>query len=139
MGPKQVDARKCISYLTIESRDPIPEYLRRPMGNRVFGCDDCQLYCPWNRQAPNTAEQDFSPRHGLDSSTLVSLFEWSEETFERNTRGSAIRRINYEQWQRNLAVGLGNGPATEQALTALSSRRETATPMVAAIEMAKAA
>jgi len=131
VGAKQVDARKCISYLTIESRDPIPEHLRRPMGNRVFGCDDCQLYCPWNRHAPNTAEQDFAPRHGLDSPTLVSLFEWSEETFERNTRGSAIRRINYEQWQRNLAVGLGNGPATEQALTALAKRRQSATPMVA--------
>jgi epoxyqueuosine reductase len=131
VGPKQIDARKCISYLTIESKGPIPAHLRKPMGNRVFGCDDCQLYCPWNREAPQTAEPDFSPRHELDLSSLVTLFEWSQETFNKKTEGSAIRRISHEQWQRNLAVALGNGPATSKALTALEGARKSATPMVA--------
>ena len=131
IGPKQVDARRCISYLTIESKASIPEALRESMGNRIFGCDDCQLYCPWNRETPNTAESDFSPRHNLDQAALVSLFEWSESTFNKNTEGSAIRRINFDQWQRNLAVALGNGPRSEATLTALKQRRQTASPMVA--------
>lgn len=131
VGPKQLDARRCISYLTIESRNPIPVHLRRHMGNRIFGCDDCQLYCPWNRDAPGTTERDFQPRHHLDDRALVSLFEWSEEEFLKRTEGSAIRRINYEQWQRNLAVALGNGPASETAVAALQRRRPTASPMVA--------
>ena len=131
VGPKQLDARRCISYLTIESRNPNPVHLRRHMGNRIFGCDDCQLYCPWNRDAPGTTERDFQPRHHLDDRALVSLFEWSEEEFLKRTEGSAIRRINYEQWQRNLAVALGNGPASETAVAALQRRRPTASPMVA--------
>lgn len=131
VGPKQLDARKCISYLTIESKQPIPEPLRRPMGNRIFGCDDCQLYCPWNREAPDSTEGDFKPRHELDHMSLVSLFEWSEETFAEKTQGSAIRRINYEQWQRNLAIAIGNGPPSTRALAALKQRRPSASAMVA--------
>ena len=131
VGPKQLDARRCISYLTIELKDAIPEPLRAPIGNRVFGCDDCQLFCPWNRYARTTTESDFSPRHRLDSESLVTLFLWSEDTFEENTRGSAMRRINYDQWQRNLAVALGNGSPSEAAITALRSARANASAMVA--------
>ena len=131
IGPKQVDARKCISYLTIESAAAIPETLRAAMGNRIFGCDDCQLYCPWNAGAPEATEPDFLPRAGLEQPALLELFAWSEATFLDRTRGSAIRRINYEQWQRNLAVALGNGPATPAALAALRARRETASALVA--------
>jgi epoxyqueuosine reductase len=131
VGPKQLDARRCISYLTIELKDAIPESLREPIGNRVFGCDDCQLYCPWNRYAQTTGEEDFAPRHQLDSQALTTLFEWSRETFEHNTRGSAIRRISYEQWRRNLAVALGNGTPNEAAIAALASARVDASPMVA--------
>ena len=130
VGPKQLDARRCISYLTIELKDAIPEPLRELIGNRVFGCDDCQLFCPWNRYAQTTREPDFTPRHRLDSTTLVELFEWSPETFDRNTRGSAIRRINYEQWQRNLAVALGNGTPTPKAISALQAARADASSMV---------
>jgi len=130
VGPKQLDARRCISYLTIELKDAIPEPLRALIGNRVFGCDDCQLFCPWNRQANTTTEREFSPRHQLDSETLVELFLWSKETFEKNTRGSAIRRISYEQWQRNLAVALGNGSASDAAISALRSARTNAAAMV---------
>ncbi|MFP6835267.1 MAG: tRNA epoxyqueuosine(34) reductase QueG [Pseudomonadales bacterium] len=131
VGPKQLDARRCISYLTIELKDAIPEPLRALIGNRVFGCDDCQLFCPWNRQPNTTSEQEFSPRHQLDAETLVTLFGWSRETFEENTRGSAIRRISYEQWQRNLAVALGNGSASEDAVSALKTARDGASAMVA--------
>ena len=119
-GPYRLDARKCISYLTIELREAIPEPLREPMGNRVFGCDDCQVVCPWNRYAVTTREKDFSPRHGLDDSELLTLFNWDEETFLSNTAGSAIRRTGYRGWLRNLSVGLGNAgydPAIEAALT----------------------
>jgi epoxyqueuosine reductase len=130
VGPKQLDARRCISYLTIELKGAIPEPLRAPMGNRVFGCDDCQLFCPWNRFARNTSEADFSPRHQLDSASLVSLFEWSRETFEKRTQGSAIRRISYEQWQRNLAVALGNGSPSGAAIAALRAARVTASALV---------
>lgn len=108
VAPYQLDARLCISYLTIELRGAIPEHLRAPMGNRVFGCDDCQLVCPWNRYAADNHEQDFKPRHGLETSELKALFNWDEETFLRNTEGSAIRRTGYVGWRRNLAVGLGN-------------------------------
>jgi epoxyqueuosine reductase len=131
VGPKQLDARRCISYLTIELKDAIPEPLRAPIGNRVFGCDDCQLSCPWNRYARTTTQHDFSPRHRLDSETLVNLFGWSKETFDENTRGSAIRRINYQQWQRNLAVALGNGSPSKAAIAALRSARGGASAMVA--------
>ncbi|MEZ7973063.1 MAG: tRNA epoxyqueuosine(34) reductase QueG [Pseudomonadales bacterium] len=108
VAPYTLDARRCISYLTIENRGAIPLELRKPMGNKVFGCDDCQLACPWNRYAKQTSEPDFEPRHGLDNVDLLDLFSWSEAAFLKNTEGSAIRRTGYEGWLRNLAVGLGN-------------------------------
>ncbi len=128
--PNQMDARRCISYLTIELRDSIPEEFRAAMGNRVFGCDDCQLVCPWNKFTEPTQEADFSPRHRLDDSSLVELFAWSEEEFLRNTEGSAIRRIGYECWLRNLAVGLGNAPTSDAVLGALQARAAHASEMV---------
>ena len=108
VAPYQLDARRCISYLTIELRGAIPVELRPLMGNRVYGCDDCQLVCPWNRFAIPSAETDFSPRHGLDTATLIELFGWSEPEFLRKTEGTAIRRIGYSCWLRNIAVALGN-------------------------------
>jgi epoxyqueuosine reductase len=108
VGPYQVDARKCISYLTIESKDAMPEELRPLIGNRIFGCDDCQLACPWNRFAKPSEEADFLPRNGLDDIALVELFSWSEEQFLERTTGSAIRRTGYTGWLRNIAVALGN-------------------------------
>ena len=115
-----LDATRCISYLTIEYSGAIPEDLRAAMGNRIYGCDDCQLVCPHNRKAPVSDETDFQPRGELDGGTLVDLFGWSEAEFLKKTEGSAIRRIGYEQWQRNLAVALGNGPVTAEAREALS-------------------
>jgi len=115
----ELDARRCISYLTIELKGSIPVELRTPMGNRVFGCDDCQLVCPWNKFARRSPEPDFKPRHGLDAAALVELFTWDEEQFLQRTAGSPIRRLGHERWLRNLAVGLGNGPPTTAALTAL--------------------
>ncbi len=114
VAPYQVDARRCISYLTIENHGSIPVEFRAAMGNRIYGCDDCQQVCPWNRFAQNTHEPDFAPRHNLDSSTLLTLFDWDEKTFLQNTEGSAIRRIGYPAWQRNLAVALGNVTAEDQ-------------------------
>lgn len=108
--PYVVDARKCISYLTIELQGPIPEQYRPLLGNRVYGCDDCQLVCPWNRFGQLTSEDDFSPRKNLKDQELITLFNWNEEMFLKNTEGSPIRRIGFERWQRNLAVGLGNAP-----------------------------
>ncbi|MFC1690011.1 tRNA epoxyqueuosine(34) reductase QueG [Pseudomonadota bacterium] len=108
VGPYQVDARKCISYLTIESKEAMPEALRPLVGNRIFGCDDCQLVCPWNRFAKNSQEEDFMPRNGLDDVALVELFRWTEEEFLERTEGSAIRRTGYTGWLRNIAVALGN-------------------------------
>ena len=108
VAPYRVDARRCISYLTIELKGPIPEELRPLMGNRVFGCDDCQLVCPWNRFATPSPEADFLPRNGLDDAALVELFSWTEEEFLARTEGSAIRRTGYEGWLRNIAVALGN-------------------------------
>ncbi|MBK6658267.1 MAG: tRNA epoxyqueuosine(34) reductase QueG [Proteobacteria bacterium] len=122
VAPYRLDARRCISYLTIESAAPIPEQLRAAMGNRVFGCDDCQLVCPWNRYAVKTEIADFAPRHGLDSASLVELFAWSEADFEERTRGSPLRRISHEQWLRNIAVGLGNAPGSTAVLAALEAR-----------------
>lgn len=122
VAPYQVDARRCISYLTIELKDSIPEALRPLIGNRVYGCDDCQLTCPWNRFGKLTRQQDFHVRHGLDNVTLVELFAWDEATFSEKMAGSAIYRIGYEQWLRNLAVGLGNAPTTPEVLAALQSR-----------------
>ena len=124
VGPNQLDARRCISYLTIELKGSIPEHLRSAIVNRVFGCDDCQLICPWNKFSQLSQESDFSPRHGLDNADLSELFMWSEETFLHNTAGSAIRRTGYEGWLRNLAVGLGNAPSTIPVLTALQSRQQ---------------
>ncbi len=108
VGHYQVDARRCISYLTIELRGSIPEEFRKDIGNRIYGCDDCQLVCPWNKFTHHTTEQDFTIRNSLDSSTLIDLFNWSEEEFLKKTEGSAIRRIAYEAWLRNIAVALGN-------------------------------
>ncbi len=122
VGAQVLDARRCISYLTIELRTPIPVELRPLMGNRVFGCDDCQLCCPWNKFSSSTQENDFTPRHQLDQVQLVDLFNWSEEEFLRYTEGSAIRRIGYECWLRNLAVGLGNAPASAVIVAALQAR-----------------
>lgn len=130
IAPYQLDARLCISYLTIELRGSIPEHLRPLIGNRIYGCDDCQIVCPWNRFAAKTTEKDFSPRHGLDSSTLLELFAWTEQEFLDNTLGSAIRRIGHECWQRNIAVALGNAPPDESILDALRGRLPGATELV---------
>ncbi|WP_288132377.1 tRNA epoxyqueuosine(34) reductase QueG [Microbulbifer sp.] len=131
VGAHTLDARRCISYLTIENKGPIPLEFREPIGNRVFGCDDCQIICPWNKFAKPTAEQDFHPRHGLDSGELVDLFQWTEKEFLKKTEGSAIRRIGFERWQRNLAVALGNADATPEVIAVLEDALETATPLVA--------
>jgi len=106
--PYKVDARRCISYLTIELRESIPDEFRKDIGNRIYGCDDCQLVCPWNKFSIHTAEKDFAIRNSLDSSTLIDLFSWTEEEFLKKTEGSAIRRIGYEAWLRNIAIALGN-------------------------------
>ncbi|MAM69758.1 MAG: tRNA epoxyqueuosine(34) reductase QueG [Gammaproteobacteria bacterium] len=121
-GPGELDARKCISYLTIELKTSIPEDLRPLMGNRVFGCDDCQLCCPWNKFAQSSQEDDFKPRHELDNAELLELFLWTEGEFLEKTAGSPIRRIGYERWLRNLAVGLGNAESTPEIMEALNQR-----------------
>ena len=122
VAPYELDARRCIAYLTIEHPGPIPVELRPAVGNRVFGCDDCQLVCPWNRFAAAAAEPGFAPRHDLDRSPLVELFEWDEADFERYTEGSAIRRLGYERWLRNVAVALGNAPTSRGVVNALRAR-----------------
>ncbi|TWI12542.1 epoxyqueuosine reductase [Lysobacter ruishenii] len=124
IAPNRLDARRCISYLTIEHDGPIPEALRAPMGNRIFGCDDCQLVCPWNKFAKRTDEPDFRARNNLDQASLAELFAWSEEEFLRRTEGTAIRRSGHERWLRNIAVALGNAPSTPQVIAALQSRRD---------------
>ena len=124
IAPYEVDARRCISYLTIELKGPIPEDLRPLMGNRIYGCDDCQLACPWNRFATETKEQDFLPRQGLEAPKLVELFAWTEDEFLENLEGSPIRRIGHECWLRNIAVALGNAPTSEAIIAALKSRVE---------------
>ncbi|WP_310451582.1 tRNA epoxyqueuosine(34) reductase QueG [Sulfuritalea sp.] len=126
VAPYRVDARLCISYLTIELKSSIPEALRPLLGNRIYGCDDCQLACPWNRFAPLTREGDFAPRHGLDRATLVELFAWEESDFNERLAGSPIRRIGYERWLRNIAVALGNAPTGDEVLNALRSRADHA-------------
>jgi len=126
-----VDARRCISYLTIENHGPIPAELRPLLGNRIYGCDDCQLVCPWNRFARPAGLPDFDVRHGLDGATLVSLFGWDEQTFLKRMEGSPIRRIGHRGWLRNIAVALGNGPASDAALDALRTRRSHPDAMVA--------
>jgi len=123
-GPYKLDARRCISYLTIEHRGSIPLELRPMMGNRIFGCDDCQLVCPWNRYAKTTVEPDFAPRHRLDSSALVELFSWSEEQWLARTEGMALRRTGYAGWLRNIAVALGNAPQSTKITEALNARAD---------------
>jgi epoxyqueuosine reductase len=118
-----LDARRCISYLTIELKGSIPEPLRPLIGNRVYGCDDCQLVCPWNRYAQPSAEPDFVVRNGLDDVSLVELFSWDATTFATRLAGSAIHRIGHERWLRNIAIALGNGAPSEEALAALELRR----------------
>ncbi len=122
VAPYTVDARRCISYLTIELEGPIPEEFRPMMGNRIYGCDDCQLICPWNRYSQLTDEEDFSPRAALHAPELIALFGWTEEKFLRITEGSPIRRIGHLRWLRNISVALGNAPYSEEVLTALQSR-----------------
>lgn len=128
--PYVVDARRCISYLTIELHGAIPIDLRPLIGNRIYGCDDCQLVCPWNRFASTTTEQDFTVRHHLDNSSLTELFAWSEDEFLSQTEGSPIRRIGYERWLRNLAVALGNAKTEVVAVAALKARRDHPSPLV---------
>jgi epoxyqueuosine reductase len=130
VAPYELDARLCISYLTIELRGTIPEPLRPLIGNRIYGCDDCQLVCPWNRFARTAAEPDFQPRHELDTADLVSLFRWTEEEFLTRTEGSPIRRIGHTRWLRNIAVALGNGPGTVDAITALRERADHPSELV---------
>jgi epoxyqueuosine reductase len=130
VAPYQLDARKCISYLTIEHKGAIPEPLRPLMGNRIYGCDDCQLVCPWNRFAKTATVPDFGVRNGLDGESLVNLFAWSREEFDRRMRGSAIRRIGYERWSRNIAVALGNAPTAAAIIAALRARRDDPSDLV---------
>jgi epoxyqueuosine reductase len=129
-APYQLDARRCISYLTIEHKSAIPEELRPLIGNRVYGCDDCQLVCPWNGFAQRSPEDDFQPRHGLDRATLVELFAWTEQEFQERMQGSPIRRIGYERWLRNIAVGLGNAPSSPEVVTALRKKSDHASLLV---------
>lgn len=130
VAPYRLDARRCISYLTIELRGSIPLEFRPAIGNRIFGCDDCQLICPWNKFAQATEEPDFAPRHRLDGARLVELFDWSEDQFLARTQGMAIRRTGYEGWLRNIAVALGNAPTSETVLEALTARADHSSPIV---------
>jgi epoxyqueuosine reductase len=130
VAPYSLDARRCISYLTIEHQSAIPLELRAAIGNRVFGCDDCQLVCPWNKFAKAAAHPDFKVRHRLDSTALTELFRWTAGEFEERTRGSAIHRLGYERWSRNLAVALGNAPASTEVMRALEERRADPSSLV---------
>ena len=129
-GPNQLDARKCISYLTIEYKGSIKEELRPMMGNRIFGCDDCQIFCPWNKFLKITDEADFKPRHSLDDIDLSNLFMWSEEEFLKKTQGSPIRRAGYESWLRNIAIALGNAESSVEVLRALHSKKDDPSEIV---------
>lgn len=129
-APYEVDARRCISYLTIELKESIPENLRPLIGNRVYGCDDCQLICPWNKFAETTQEPDFQVRNGLDNISLIECFSWTEAEFKQKMAGSAIYRIGYEQWLRNIAVGLGNAPTSTEVIHALKKRVEDSSELV---------
>ena len=129
-APYRLDARRCISYLTIEHKSAIPVELRPLIGNRVYGCDDCQLVCPWNNFARLSDEKDFQVRNGLDQATLVELFGWSAEAFDRNMQGSPIRRIGYERWLRNLAVGLGNAPTSPEVIVSLEQKMNHSSALV---------
>jgi len=131
VAPYELDARRCISYLTIELKGSIPEELRPLIGNRVYGCDDCQLACPWNRYAVATTAHDFAEvRNGLDGERLTTLFEWTEADFLRRTEGSAIRRIGYERWSRNIAVALGNAAPDPSIVAALRKRADDPSALV---------
>jgi epoxyqueuosine reductase len=130
VAPYQLDARRCISYLTIELRGAIPLQYRKAIGNRIYGCDDCQLFCPWNKFASSTAEGDFAPRHNLDATDLVDLFAWTEAEWLDRTAGSAIRRIGYDCWLRNIAVALGNARTTPDVIAALRQRLADSSAMV---------
>ena len=130
LAPYRLDARRCISYLTIELDGAIPRELRAAMGNRIYGCDDCQLVCPWNKFARAAAHPDFRVRHGLDAPRLRELFAWSAAEFDARMRGSAIYRIGYERWSRNIAVALGNAPADPAVIGALELRRAAASPLL---------
>lgn len=130
VAPYQLDARRCISYLTIELRGSIPVEFRKAMGNRIYGCDDCQLVCPWNKYAQHTHEMAFEPRDGLDAPRLAALFGWDEATFLSQLEGSPIRRIGYECWLRNIAVALGNAQSSPEVLAALTARRDDPSALV---------
>ncbi|MDN5849718.1 MAG: tRNA epoxyqueuosine(34) reductase QueG, partial [Nitrococcus sp.] len=130
VGPYQLDARRCISYLTIEHQGSIPEPLRPLIGNRVFGCDDCQAVCPWNKFSRPTDEAAFRPRHGLDSAALVTLMRWDEAEFLERTAGSAIRRLGHVRWLRNLAVALGNSPSDDAVIGILRTRSQHPSALV---------
>lgn len=130
VAPHRLDARRCIAYLTIEHEGAIPLELREPIGNRIFGCDDCQLVCPWNKFAKRSDEADFRARNDLDRATLAQLFAWEEDEFLRRTEGSAIRRSGHERWLRNIAVALGNAPTTPETIAALRSRQEHPSELV---------
>jgi epoxyqueuosine reductase len=130
VAPYRLDARRCISYLTIENKGSIPEHFREAMGNRIYGCDDCQLVCPWNKFARMAAHPDFKVRHGLDAPKLVDLFAWTEAEFDQRMQGSAIYRIGYERWMRNIAVALGNAPTSESVIAALRMRQEDSSALV---------
>jgi epoxyqueuosine reductase len=131
VAPYRLDARRCISYLTIEAKGAIPVEFREAIGNRIYGCDDCQLACPWNKYAAAAALADFAPRERLDAATLVELFAWDRAAFERRLEGSAIRRIGHERWLRNLAVALGNAPTGAEVVAALRAREHDPSPLVA--------
>ncbi|HTV77674.1 MAG TPA: tRNA epoxyqueuosine(34) reductase QueG [Steroidobacteraceae bacterium] len=130
LGPRQLDARRCVSYLTIEHHGAIPPEFRQAMGNRIYGCDDCQLVCPWNKYAQAAAHPDFRVRHGLDRPRLTELFAWTQAQFEERMRGSAIYRIGYERWSRNIAVALGNAPSSAQVRASLLQRRADASELL---------
>lgn len=130
VAPYRLDARRCISYLTIEHRSAIPLELRAALGNRIYGCDDCQLVCPWNKFAQAAAHPDFKVRHGLDAPRLDHLFGWTAAQFDERMRGSAIYRIGFERWSRNIAVALGNAPTSAEVLSALHARRSDESPLV---------
>ncbi|MEZ5538684.1 MAG: tRNA epoxyqueuosine(34) reductase QueG [Pseudomonadales bacterium] len=129
-APYQLDARRCISYLTIENRHSIPLELRKPIGNRIFGCDDCQAVCPWNKFAQRTEQEDFMPRHGLADAQLIALFAWTEAEYLEKTAGSALRRIGYEGWLRNIAVALGNAHTAPEILQALQEKMDHPSDLV---------
>jgi epoxyqueuosine reductase len=130
VAPWRLDARRCISYLTIEHHSAIPVELRKAIGNRIYGCDDCQLVCPWNKFARAAAHPDFKVRHGLDAAALPELFRWSAAQFERRMRGSAIYRLGYQRWLRNIAVALGNAPTSAEVICALEERRDDPSELV---------